>query len=71
MIPKNQSAAWASVDVDYGHDAKLAMWVPSQMHETYMEMRGSAIVDEHIGGEATYSNFRRFETAARVLAPNP
>ena len=61
-------AAWATVDVDYQHDSKLAMWVPVAMHETYMDMRGSA-VHEHIGGEATYSAFRRFETSGRVLVP--
>ena len=61
-------AAWATVDVDYQHDSKLAMWVPVAMHETYMDMRGSR-VQEHIGGEATYSAFRRFETSGRVLVP--
>ena len=61
-------AAWASVEVDYQHDAKLAMWVPAAMHETYMDTRGTA-VHEHISGEATYSAFRRFETSGRVLLP--
>jgi hypothetical protein len=61
-------AAWASVEVDYQHNSKLAMWVPAAMHETYMDMRGAA-VHEHIGGEATYSAFRRFETSGRVLVP--
>jgi hypothetical protein len=61
-------AAWATVDVDYQHDSKLDMWVPVAMHETYMDMRGTA-VHEHIGGEAIYSAFRRFETSGRVLVP--
>ncbi len=60
--------AWATVEVDYQRDAKLAMWVPAAMHETYMDVRG-AVVREHIGGEATYSAFRRFETSGRVLLP--
>jgi hypothetical protein len=67
-IPRTDSSASATVEVDYRHDAKLDMWVPAQMHETYMEMRGS-LVDENIGGEATYSNFRRFETSGRVVTP--
>jgi hypothetical protein len=61
-------AAWATVEVDYQQDPKLTMWVPVAMHETYMDMRGSA-VHEHIGGEATYSGFRRFETSGRLLVP--
>jgi hypothetical protein len=61
-------AAWASVEVEYQRDSKLAMWVPSAMHETYMDTRGT-VVQEHIGGEATYSAFRRFETSGRVLVP--
>jgi len=56
------------VEVDYQQDPKLTMWVPVAMHETYMDMRGSA-VHEHIGGEATYSGFRRFETSGRLLVP--
>ena len=67
-IPRTDSSASATVEVEYRHDAKLDMWVPVQMHETYMEMRGS-LVDENIGGEATYSNFRRFETSGRVVTP--
>ena len=67
-IPKPESSAWATLEVDYQRNAKLDMWVPAEMRETYMEMRGST-VDENIGGKATYSNFRRFETSARVLPP--
>lgn len=67
-IPKPESSAWATLEVDYQRNATLDMWVPAEMRETYMEMRGSS-VDENIGGKATYSNFRRFETSARVLPP--
>ena len=67
-IPRVESSAWATVEVEYRRDARLDMWVPVQMHETYMEMRGSSVF-ENIGGEATYSNFRRFETSGRVLSP--
>jgi len=67
-IPGGESNAVASVDVDYGRDTRLEMWVPSKMVETYTEMRASS-VQENIGGEATYSNFRRFETSGRVVTP--
>ena len=67
-IPRTDSSAWGTVEVDYQRDTKLDMWVPVQMHETYMEMRGSTVF-ENIGAEATYSNFRRFETSGRVLPP--
>jgi hypothetical protein len=67
-IPGVDSSAWATVEVDYQRDSKLDMWLPTHMHETYMEMRAST-VSENIGGEATYSNFRRFETSGRVVPP--
>ena len=66
--PRAESNAWATVDVEYQRDSRLDIWVPVQMREKYMEMRGSA-VEEKIGGEATYSNFRRFETSGRVTEP--
>ena len=67
-IPGSTSHVAATVQVDYAPDNKLEMWVPVKMTETYMEMRGST-VEENIGGEATYSNFRRFETSGRIVSP--
>ena len=67
-IPSEESTAAASVDVEYQRNMKLDMWVPVRMHETYLEMRASTVT-ERIGCEATYSNFRRFETSARMLVP--
>ena len=67
-IPGSESSAVATVEVDYAPDAKLAVWVPVKMKETYTEMTGSTVV-ENIGGEATYSNFRRFETSGRIVTP--
>lgn len=57
-----------SVEVDYRRDARLDMWVPSRMHETYQHSRQSVLV-ENIDCVATYSNFRRFETSGRVILP--
>jgi len=67
-IPGSESSAVATVEVDYAPDPKLAVWVPVKMKETYTEMTGSTVV-ENIGGEATYSNFRRFETSGRIVTP--
>lgn len=62
------TSASAGVTVDYHLNPNLNMWVPAQMRETYVEMRGST-VSENNGGEATYSNFRRFATTARMVPP--
>ena len=67
-IPGKGSLATDSLEVIYARDATLAMWVPVRMLETYVETRGS-IVTERLVGDATYSNFRRFETSGRVLEP--
>jgi hypothetical protein len=56
------------VDVEYQRDQTFGMWLPAQMSETYLELRGS-LPDEHIGGEATYSNYRRIENSVDVLPP--
>ena len=60
-----------SIVVQYRQDAHLAMLVPTRMHETYraMEFPWSVGRDEDIKCEATYSNFRRFETSVRIV-PN-
>jgi hypothetical protein len=56
----------AAVTVDYRRDARLNMWVPSRMQETYIDKVGDQ-EREKITCVATYSNFRRFETSARVI----
>lgn len=56
----------AAVDVDYTREAKLDMWVPARMHEHYLQSR-AMMINESIDCVATYSNFRRFETSARIV----
>jgi hypothetical protein len=51
------------VDVTFGRAAGIDILVPVRMVEAY---RGGATT---IHGEATYSNFRRFETSVRVVVP--
>ena len=55
--------------VAYGLDAKLGAWVPTRMDETYSQTRNGGATNEEITCSATYSNFRRFETSARILPP--
>jgi hypothetical protein len=57
-------ALTATVIVDYRPDAKLDMLVPATMHEFYV---ASGMAPEHIDCTARYSNFRQFETGARLI----
>ena len=66
------SAAPLSMEatVDYRWDTKLAMRVPVRMDERYVQLAVGGrrrITAEQIDGTAAYSNFRRFETAARII----
>ena len=58
----------ATVNVDYGWNPRLAMWVPARMDEGYTQQI-SRHVAEHIECVAEYSNFRRFETSSRLIVP--
>lgn len=66
----------ASILVTYRRDAKLDMLVPATMHEAYMQITTAntsgpmGAVAERIDCDAAYSNYRRFETAARIV-PEP
>ena len=63
----------ALIDVTYRRDPRFAVWVPSRMQESYErsgrayyfgEVRGYA---DRIDCVATYTDFRRFETTARLV----
>jgi len=54
-----------SMRVTYGRDAKLAGWMPLVMEERYAQRRDGT--EEEVTCTATYSNFRRFETSARIV----
>jgi hypothetical protein len=60
--PRNTTS---SIRVSYGRDSKLEMLVPRLMEEEYRTFSRSA--PEVITCRAVYSNYRRFETAARIL----
>ena len=52
-----------TIRVDYSHDQKLDMWIPSRMEEHYLYPSA----DERIDCVAQYANARRFETSGRVV----
>ena len=51
----------ARITTAYAPDERLQMWVPARMTERY------EIESRTITGEATYTNFRRFETDVKFL----
>ncbi|HUK34020.1 MAG TPA: hypothetical protein VLV86_08935 [Vicinamibacterales bacterium] len=52
------------VTVEYTRDEKLARLVPASMQEEYVERGG----EHHVSGTALYSNYRVFETSARIIS---
>jgi hypothetical protein len=58
------SGLHTTVTVDYSRDEKLDRMVPSRMQEDYAERAGS----HHVSAAAVYSNYRVFETSARVVS---
>jgi hypothetical protein len=63
----------AAIEVSYRFDPRLGTWLPEEMREAY-EQRGQGaykgrltLFDDRIKGVATYTNFRRFETAGRLV----
>jgi hypothetical protein len=66
----------ATIDVDYGYEPKLGLRVPTRMTEMYGQLRmpltaGGSIPlhEDRIECQATYSNYRRFETSGRLVTP--
>jgi hypothetical protein len=57
----DRTSSSAVIVVEYRPDAKLGVLVPVRMIETYQEPYSV------ISAEATYSNFRRFQTSGRVV----
>jgi hypothetical protein len=51
-----------SITVSYGHAPRIPVPVPIRMAERYVTRTG-----ELVAGEATYANFRQFETSVRVV----
>jgi hypothetical protein len=64
------AASSAEVDVQYRRDPRLDMWVPAEMSEFYeatvRNLTTRDIEQARATATATYSQFRRFETSARI-----
>jgi hypothetical protein len=54
-----------TITVDYTRDEKLDRLVPARMQEDYVEHDGN----RRVSGTAEYSNYRVFETSARIIPP--
>ena len=54
-----------TISVDYSRDEKLDRIVPVRMQEDYVERDGN----HRLSGTAAYSNYRVFETSARIVPP--
>ena len=52
----------AAITVSYGHAPGIPVSVPIRMAESYVARNGALV-----GGEATYANFRQFQTSARII----
>jgi hypothetical protein len=61
LDPQLQRGLGARITTIYAPDERLQIWVPARMTERY------ETVSRTITGEATYTNFRRFETDVRFL----
>jgi hypothetical protein len=53
-----------SITVQYGPHPKFDVLVPLEMREAYTSSSG-----EEVTAVASYSDFRRFETAGRIIVP--
>lgn len=55
------------IRVEFAYDGRIDLWVPVLMIEQVGRTRGSAPERADVVGQATYSNYRRYQTAGRVL----
>jgi hypothetical protein len=59
----------AIVRASFRRDEKLQVMVPASMDESYRSKSPDGRGFESLAGHASYSNFRRFETAGRIVTP--
>jgi len=62
------------MDVLFKNEPKLEVWAPSRMSETYTRAgapRSAISREDRVVCTARYSNYRRFDTAVRVLPATP
>jgi hypothetical protein len=60
-----------NVEMNYGQEVtfalveRLGVWLPHRMNDVYEGLRDASTL--RVEGLAVYSNYRRFETAGRLL----
>ena len=63
----------ADIEVDYQRDPAAGLWLPVKMSELYEGPMGASGQETPVAGRATtvarYSDFKRFQTSARILTP--
>lgn len=69
LVLDNPRRTYAEVDVTYGLDGRLGLMVPLSMTEEYRSVGGGPARQVSIGGQATYTDYRRFETTGRIVTP--
>jgi hypothetical protein len=73
--PRRPIQTRAEINVTFRPDDRLGIWVPAEMHELYTGPwtleRVTPEPEQHVDliGTATYSNYRRFVTDARIVRP--
>jgi hypothetical protein len=60
---------FARLQTVYDRDAKLGIMVPRRMNEDYRYRDGAKQQMVFVSSEETYSDYRRFETSARIVTP--
>ena len=65
----SRSGGRAVLEAVWRPDERLGLWVPGEMHERYDRWVDEWGKPYDIEGSATYSNYRRFTTATRLLPP--
>jgi hypothetical protein len=63
-LEQKEEGLRGAMTVRYGPHPQFDVLVPAEMRESYVSTSG-----EEIATVATYSNFRRFETAGRIIIP--
>jgi hypothetical protein len=63
----DRSDTFATIRVEYRHDSPLDAMVPATMDEDYRYREKDTQRLMFISGHATYTDYRRFETSARIV----
>ena len=65
--PRPAFAEEYRIRVEFEYDGRIDLWVPVLMIEQFGRAGDVGFAGTGISGEATYRNYRRFETAGRIL----